>query len=81
MLNKIPHDKALHAIGGVLIFAVAITLSLSITLSLLIIAVIGVGKELLDAQDPKHHTADIWDAVATIALPLIVAIAIYIREM
>ena len=79
ILNKLPHDKALHMIGGVLIFAVAIALSLSLWMSLGVVTAVGIGKELVDRMDKLHHTPDIWDAIATASLAAVVAVAMYIR--
>ena len=77
-LNKIPRDKALHAIGGVLILLVALLLGLSLIVAMSVVAVSGIGKEIYDKMHPKKHTADIWDIVATVSLAMLVAVVMYI---
>jgi hypothetical protein len=59
------HDKALHFIAGVLIFAVGHFASVLIGLGLVVLAAIG--KEVYDYINRDKHTPDLWDAVYTIA--------------
>ena len=81
ILSKLPHDKALHAIGGVLIFSVAIALSLSVMISLVIVAGIAILKELIHDKWMGKGNPEVLDAVATVALAGIVALAYYIRSI
>jgi hypothetical protein len=61
----IPPDKALHFIGGVVIYAAAHFASPIIGLMAVLVA--AVGKEVYDHFHKDTHTDDIWDATATIA--------------
>lgn len=64
-LNRIPHDKALHIIGGVILFAVGhYFLGWQFGLGLAIFA--GAAKELWDWYS-KSGTPDGMDFVATAA--------------
>lgn len=60
----IPHDKALHFIAGVLIFAVAHFGGIWVGVAAVTVA--AVGKEIYDWFHRDKHTPDIWDAVATV---------------
>ena len=62
ILPTIPHDKALHIIAGVLVFAVFHFISPEFGLGMVI--AIGIGKEAYDAMS-QEHTPEVWDAVAT----------------
>jgi Sec-independent protein secretion pathway component TatC len=63
LLASIPKDKALHALGGVLMFAIGILFSLPIAASLVLAnAVI---KELYNKRKSLLHTFDPWDGFAT----------------
>ncbi len=64
-LNKLPHDKALHVIAGVLAYAVFHFISPVV--GLIAATVAAVGKEIYDYANRDRHTPDAWDAVATIA--------------
>lgn len=59
----IPHDKALHFIAGVLIFAVAHFGGIWVGMAAVTVA--AVGKEIYDWFHRDKHTPDVWDAVAT----------------
>jgi len=63
-LNKLPYDKALHIIAGVLVYAVAHFASPIIGMAA--VAVVAVGKEVYDYMHKDKHTPDAWDAIATI---------------
>jgi hypothetical protein len=63
-LNKLPHDKALHFIVGVLIYAAAHFISPVV--GMIAVAVAAVGKEVYDYMNRDKHTPDLWDAVATV---------------
>jgi hypothetical protein len=64
MIN-LPHDKALHFIVGVLIYAAAHFISPAV--GMIAVTVAAVGKEVYDYMNRDRHTPDAWDAVATIA--------------
>ena len=64
-LNKLPHDKALHVIVGLLAYMVFHFVSP--VAGLAATAVAAVGKEIYDWFNRDRHTPDLWDAVATIA--------------
>lgn len=61
----IPHDKALHYIGGQ--FVALATLGLGLPWSIAAVAAVAVGKEALDHFRPAAGTCEVLDAVATIA--------------
>ena len=60
---KVPCDKQMHFICGVIIAAV-LTPFIGAT-SILVVAVVAALKEAYDYLHPESHTADIWDWVAT----------------
>jgi hypothetical protein len=62
-LNKLPHDKALHVIVGVLAYAAFHFVSPLV--GLVAVAIAAVGKEIYDYMHRDKHTPDVWDAVAT----------------
>jgi hypothetical protein len=64
-LNKLPHDKALHVIAGVLAYAVFHFVSPVVGMAAVVVA--AVGKEVYDWFHRDRHTPDLWDAVATMA--------------
>lgn len=63
-LNKLPHDKALHFIVGVLIYAVAHFISPVV--GMVAVTIAAVGKEVYDYANRDRHTPDVWDAVVTV---------------
>lgn len=65
MKLDLPHDKALHLIGGVLIYTVAHFVSPAV--GLIAVAVVAVGKEIYDYFNRDRHTPELLDALATIA--------------
>ena len=78
---RIPHDKMGHAILGVLVLLVALMAGATYTVAMLIVAVVAVGKEVYDHFHPKTHTADVWDAVATVSLAGLVVLTLYYRSV
>lgn len=60
-----PYDKALHLIGGVLLYAAFHFVN--VEAGLLAVVVAAVGKEVYDYFHKENHTPDVWDAVATLA--------------
>jgi hypothetical protein len=63
-LNKLPHDKALHVIAGVLAYAVFHFVSPVVGMVAVVVA--AVGKEVYDWFHRDRHTPDVWDAVVTV---------------
>jgi hypothetical protein len=64
LLSKLPHDKAQHIIGGLLIFY-AVAFLTSPLIGLGVSCVVGILKEVIyDKIMGKGHP-DAWDAVAT----------------
>jgi len=63
-LNKLPHDKALHVIVGILFYAAFHFISPVAGMAAATVA--AVGKEIYDYLNKDKHTPDVWDAVATI---------------
>lgn len=61
---SLPHDKALHIIVGVLVYAVAHFVNPSVGMAAVVVA--AVGKEVYDYMHKDKHTPDVWDAIATI---------------
>lgn len=73
---NIPLDKQAHALSGAVIVFMAHALTQSILLSLLACGLAAIGKELYDYHHPDKHTCDAWDAVATVAGGVLVAVII-----
>jgi hypothetical protein len=63
-LNKLPYDKALHIIAGVLVYAAAHFVNPLVGMAAVTAA--AVGKEVYDYMHKDKHTPDAWDAIATI---------------
>lgn len=64
-INNLPHDKLLHFVGGLFIFAAFAWSSVLVACALVIVA--AVGKEVYDYRNRHKHTPDVIDALATIA--------------
>lgn len=62
----LPYDKALHLIGGAVLFLVAWLLSLSGPVALFVV-VIAAAKEAYDSAHRDRHTPDPWDFIYTAA--------------
>jgi len=67
-LGKIPHDKALHALGGIIIYSTLIMFIPNL-IALIVVLVIATLKEVYDYYNPDKHTADLNDIIATILIP------------
>lgn len=73
-LPKIPYDKALHLIYGLVIFIVTYFITnllipfpfISVLCGFGMVFIIGFGKEIYDHQNKDRHTSDIVDAMYTI---------------
>ena len=63
-LGLIPQDKACHVIWGMFTFMILV--HFDVTLACVAVVIQAVVKELYDYTKPLLHTADVWDAVATI---------------
>lgn len=61
----IAHDKCLHFMVGVVLFAAFHFVSVPVGLA--VVAVAAIGKEIYDWFNKDKHTPDIMDAVWTIA--------------
>lgn len=64
LLSKLPHDKALHLIGGLLIFCVVAFLTAPL-LGLVVSCAVGILKEVVYDKIMQKGQPDILDAVAT----------------
>jgi hypothetical protein len=73
--SLIPHDKALHALGGALLFAGARAFSLALGIdpswagvtALAAVTAVAAVKECFDALHPATHTVDLRDFLFTVA--------------
>lgn len=61
----LPLDKCLHLIGGIIIYDVGHPF-LGDWYAMVPVIVAAVGKEVYDKFHPANHTADVYDALATI---------------
>jgi len=66
---NIPHDKALHALYGLIIYSF-VSLFVAPIYALAVVAVNAVGKETYDFYNQDKHTVDVMDAVATALVPM-----------
>ena len=64
-INAIPAEKVVHFASGVILYAGLLPFVGS-SFALSIVVLMAVGKEVYDSYCPDKHTADVWDAVATI---------------
>ena len=74
--GKVPVDKFMHFISGLLI-AVVLTPFIGFY-SVLIVALIALAKEVYDYLHPDLHTADIWDWVATTLGGIVGVLLVYV---
>jgi uncharacterized membrane protein len=65
LLLKLPHDKALHILVGVLLYAGFHFLSPMI--GMVVVTTAAISKEIYDYMHRDKHTPDVWDAIATVA--------------
>lgn len=73
--DLIPHDKALHGLGGVVLFATFRAVALVVganrveakLAALAVVAIVACAKEAYDLQHRVKHTPDLLDAAATVA--------------
>jgi len=66
----IPHDKALHALYGLIIYSF-LSLFVSPASALIVVIVGAVGKEIYDYFNQDKHTVDVMDTVATTLVPMV----------
>ena len=78
ILDKLPHDKALHGFYGLIIFSVIVAFGIATLFALGAVVVAAVGKEIKDRFG--NGTPDIWDIVATIAVPIGLTTIYYLKE-
>ena len=64
MTLDLPHDKVLHIIAGVVIYAAAHFVSPAVGLGA--VAIAAVGKEIYDYFNRDRHAPEVMDALATI---------------
>jgi hypothetical protein len=79
ILNSIPDDKAKHALGGVILFALGNALG-GWQVGLILCAWIGVIKELLYDYFRSDHQCDFWDFVTTCAGGALGLSCLYLRH-
>jgi hypothetical protein len=76
----LPHDKALHALYGLLAYS-TMTIFIYPIVAFILVSVIAMSKELYDLQNSKIHTPDIYDAVYTIMPPAFVMSLEYLYRL
>jgi positive regulator of sigma E activity len=64
-MPKIPQDKQLHFSVGFIVYC--IFSYITPIFAMVIVAITGIYKEIYDYKHQNIHTADAWDAIATIA--------------
>jgi len=64
---NIPLDKQAHALSGAVLVLLPVIASRPLWWGLLICFCASVAKEVYDYCNPKTHTCDVWDAIATCA--------------
>jgi len=72
-LNSLPHDKALHAFYGLALYGL-LNIFLPCYYVAAFIVALALGKEIYDLLNPDKHTTDPFDALATFAVPVALAI-------
>lgn len=69
--TMIPHDKALHALGGACLAALSFSLLIRLgapapqLCARILVAAVGLLKEIYDKLNSERHTPDLKDAIAT----------------
>lgn len=67
----LPYDKALHLIGGAVLFLAALLCHASPLVALAVVVVAAIAKELYDLAHRQAHTPDPWDAIYTAAAAVV----------
>jgi len=78
LINKIPFDKQQHMLVGVTIFTI-ILIFVSPTEALIITSFVAILKEIYDFYHRNVHTPDLFDALATITLPLLLIMILHFK--
>ena len=63
---QLAQDKRDHIVIGMAVYGTTRALGGTPAQALAAAAIVGVGKEVYDHYHPANHSAEIWDAVATI---------------
>ena len=79
LINKIPFDKQQHMLVGVIIFIIML-LFLSPEKALVVTSFVAILKEVYDFYHKNTHTSDLFDALATIILPLLLTLILYLKD-
>ena len=78
LLMQLPKDKLGHALAGLIIFNFAL-LFFDVVTSLILVLVVAAGKEVYDYFHRDKHTPDFYDFLATISVPIVLTILIYLK--
>ena len=78
LINKIPFDKQQHMLVGVAIFTIML-IFISPTEALIVTSFVAIFKEIYDFYHRNAHTPDLFDALATIILPLLLTIILHFK--
>lgn len=78
--DMIPYDKCLHFIAGGFTAGIIYALTMNIWCAIAAAAAVGIAKEAYDYLHPDKDTAEVLDAVATIAGAAPILIAAYIHH-
>ena len=68
-LINLPRDKANHAFYGMVIYSLLALYDAQI--AIIVTVVVGIGKEVYDYIYRDKHSPEVLDAVAVIAVPLV----------
>ena len=63
---QLAQDKRDHIVLGMVVYGTTRALGGTPAQAMAAAAIVGVGKEVYDHYHPANHSAEIWDAVATI---------------
>ena len=77
-LMQLPKDKLGHVLAGLIIFNFAL-LFFDVVTSLILVLVVAAGKEVYDYFHKDKHTPDFYDFLATISVPIVLTILIYLK--
>ena len=78
-LKFLPIDKCLHFLAGGFVAGIVYALTTSHWWAVGVTAVVGITKEIYDYFHPEDHTAEVLDAIATLAgaVPLLLVVCIH----
>jgi len=77
-LMQLPKDKLGHTLAGLVMFNFAL-LFLNVVTSLILVVIVAMGKEIYDYFHRDKHTPDFLDFIATISVPVVLTILIYLK--